>query len=132
MSTTQPAWEVCTALLAFLFPHLPQNDTIPQRMACHTTLNREVLRTFMFYQFREWKLPELPYEVSIPALCTYRMKQVPAGHLAHFFSFDLFQCTAKPQNRGRESRNKIEFDHYRVKTNTKAFYGWQSKVIFGN
>ena len=70
--------------------------------------------------------------MTTPALCTYRMKQVPAGHLAHFFSFDLFQCTAKPQNRGRESRNKIEFDHYRVKTNTKAFYGWQSKVIFGN
>ena len=78
MSTTQPAWEVCTALLAFLFPHLPQNDTIPQRMACHTTLNREVLRTFMFYQFREWKLPEPPSEVSIVGKAPRGRKLLPA------------------------------------------------------
>ena len=33
---------------------------------------------------------------TTPALCTYRIK-----HLAQFFfSFDLFQGTAKPQNRG--------------------------------
>ena len=32
---------------------------------------------------------------TTPAFCTYRIK-----HLAQFFSFDLFQGTAKPQNRG--------------------------------
>ena len=44
--------------------------------------------------------------MTTPALCTQRMKQVPAGHLAHFFSFDLFQCTAKPQNRGGKVETK--------------------------
>ena len=37
------------ALLAFLFLQLPQNDTIPQRVGCHATLNREVLRKLSFY-----------------------------------------------------------------------------------
>ena len=55
-------------------------------------------------------LPKLTWTLSIsflivwkttPAICTYRIKQVPAPHLAHFFfSFDLFQCPAKPQNPG--------------------------------
>ena len=55
-------------------------------------------------------LPKLTWTLSIsflivwkttPAICTYRIKQVPARHLAHFFfSFDLFQCPAKPQNPG--------------------------------
>ena len=37
------------ALLAFLFLQLPQNDTIPHGGGCHTTLNRQVLRTLSFY-----------------------------------------------------------------------------------
>ena len=37
--------------------------------------------------------------------------------------------TLKPR---RESWTKVEFDHHRVKTNTQVFYGWKSKVIFGN
>ena len=37
------------ALLAFLFLQLPQSDTIPQRMGCHTTLNRKVLSNLSFY-----------------------------------------------------------------------------------
>ena len=55
-------------------------------------------------------LPKLTWTISIsflivwkttPAMCTYRIKQVPARHLAHFFfSFDLFQCPEKPQNPG--------------------------------
>ena len=36
------------ALLAFLFQQLPQNDTIPQGVNCHTTLNHEVFRNFYF------------------------------------------------------------------------------------
>ena len=57
------------------------------------------------------------------ALCTYRIKQVPARHLAHFFfirSLSRHHKTSKPR---RESRNEGEFDHHRVKTNTQAFYG---------
>ena len=59
-------------------------------------------------------LPKLTWTLSIsflivwkttPAICIYRLKQVPAPHLAHFFfSFDLFQCPAKPQN----PRGKVE------------------------
>ena len=55
-------------------------------------------------------LPKLTWTLSIsflivwkttPAICTYRLKQVPTPHLAHFFfSFDLFQCPEKPQNPG--------------------------------
>ena len=37
------------ALLAFLFQQLPQNDTIPQRMGCLTTLNRKVFRNLSSY-----------------------------------------------------------------------------------
>ena len=37
------------ALLAFLFPQLPQDDTIPQRVGCHTSLNGQVLRNLSFY-----------------------------------------------------------------------------------
>ena len=37
------------ALLAFLSLQLPQNDTIPQGMGCHTNLNRQVLRNLSFY-----------------------------------------------------------------------------------
>ena len=37
------------ALLAFLFLKLPQNDTIPQGVGCHTALNRKVLRNLIFY-----------------------------------------------------------------------------------
>ena len=37
------------ALLAFLFPQPPQDDTIPQRVGCHTALNRQVLRNLSFY-----------------------------------------------------------------------------------
>ena len=61
-------------------------------------------------------LPKLTWTLSIsflivwkttPAICTYRIKQVPAPHLAHFFfSFDLFQCPAKPQNPGGEVEMK--------------------------
>ena len=61
-------------------------------------------------------LPKLTWTLSIsflivwkttPAICTYRLKQVPAPHLAHFFfSFDLFQCPAKPQNPGGEVEMK--------------------------
>ena len=36
-------------LLAFLFPQLPQDDTIPQRFCCHTSLNRKALRNLSFY-----------------------------------------------------------------------------------
>ena len=36
-------------LLAFLFPQLPQNDTIPQGVVCHTTINRKVFRNLSFY-----------------------------------------------------------------------------------
>ena len=36
------------ALLAFLFLQLPQDDTIPQGVGCHTTLNRKVLRNLSF------------------------------------------------------------------------------------
>ena len=48
-----------------------------------------------------------------------------------FFIWSLSRnCkTSKPR---RESWTKVEFDHRRVKTNTPAFYGWKSKVIFGN
>ena len=38
------------ALLAFLFLQLPQNDTIPQKVICHTTLLREVFRNLSFYR----------------------------------------------------------------------------------
>ena len=38
------------ALLAFLFLQLPQDDTIPQRVGCHTPLNREALRNLSFYR----------------------------------------------------------------------------------
>ena len=37
------------ALLAFLFPQLPQDDTIPQRVGCHTPLNREASRNLSSY-----------------------------------------------------------------------------------
>ena len=37
------------ALLAFFSLQLPQNDTIPQRMGCHTKLDRKVLRNLSFY-----------------------------------------------------------------------------------
>ena len=38
------------ALLAFLFLQLPQNDTIPQRVGCRTTLVQiAVSREFCFY-----------------------------------------------------------------------------------
>ena len=35
--------------LAFLFLQFPQNDTIRQRVGCHTALKREVLRNLSFY-----------------------------------------------------------------------------------
>ena len=35
--------------LAFLFLQLPQNDTILQRVGCHTALKREVLHNLSFY-----------------------------------------------------------------------------------
>lgn len=35
--------------LAFLFLQFPQNDTIRQRVGCHTVLKREVLRNLSFY-----------------------------------------------------------------------------------
>ena len=35
-------------LLAFLFLQLSRNDTIPQGVHCHTTVNREMLREFYF------------------------------------------------------------------------------------
>ena len=37
------------ALLAFVFLQLPQNDTIPQKVGCHTILDRKVLRNLSFY-----------------------------------------------------------------------------------
>ena len=37
------------ALLAFLFLKLPQNDTIPQGVGCHTALNREVFCNLSSY-----------------------------------------------------------------------------------
>ena len=43
-----------------------------------------------------------------------------------YFPFNLFQGTAKPQNRLGEVETKVEFDHQRVKPNTQAFYGWHS------
>ena len=52
MRAIQPTWPVCMlahALLAFLFPQPPQDDTIPQRVGCHTALNRQVLRNLSFY-----------------------------------------------------------------------------------
>lgn len=42
--------------------------------------------------------------MTIPALYTNRIKQIPARHLAHFFLSDLFEGTAKPQN----CRGKLE------------------------
>ena len=43
--------------------------------------------------------------MTIPALYTNRIKQIPARHLAHFFFLsDLFEGTAKPQN----CRGKLE------------------------
>ena len=35
--------------LAFLFLHLPQNDTIPQRVGCHTAPKRELLHNLSFW-----------------------------------------------------------------------------------
>ena len=37
------------ALLAFLFLKLPQNDTIPQGVGCHTALKFQVLCNLSFY-----------------------------------------------------------------------------------
>ena len=37
------------ALLAFLFPQLPQDDTIPQLVGYHTPLNCKVLRNLFCY-----------------------------------------------------------------------------------
>ena len=37
------------ALLAFLFLQLPQNDTIPQGVACHITLHRLLFGDLSFY-----------------------------------------------------------------------------------
>ena len=36
-------------LLAFLFQQLSRNDTIPQGVDRHTTVNRDMLREFYFY-----------------------------------------------------------------------------------
>ena len=38
-----------TRVVGILFPQLPQDDTIPQRVGCHISLNRQVLRNLSFY-----------------------------------------------------------------------------------
>ena len=49
-----------------------------------------------------------------------------------FFSVLSFPRHRKTSKPSRESKNKVEFDHHRVKTNTQAFYGWHSYVISEN
>ena len=101
---------------------------------------KSCLQSFIPIIYPKWlmipSLRKLTWTLSIfflvvlnttPALCTYRTK-----HLAHFFFFWSLSRNCKTLKPRRESWTNVEFDHHRVKTNTQVFYGWKSKVIFGN
>ena len=61
--------------------------------------------------------------MTTPALYTYRRKKILPLHLARFFFIWSLSRHHKTSKLSREIRTKVEFDHHRVETNTKAFHG---------